>query len=119
MNHRGNVSPMHNRMQDELVDILERLHRAAGRRPRVHKEHHVPNQQGGEFVVDVADQTVHPQVYYELEERPSGKIKRYREAFAAGTGVDVVVLYVSEMRKTIGRNPRVNDLRRWITERIV
>ena len=115
MNHRGNVSEMHNRMQDELVDILERRQRD----PRVRKEHHVPNQQGGEFVIDVADLTAFPPTYYEVEERPSAKIKRYREAFAAGTGRDVVVLYVSLMRRELGRNPRVNDLRSWIKERVI
>jgi hypothetical protein len=107
---------MHNRMQDELVDILERGRRGT----RIRKEHHVPNQQGGEFVIDVADvtdPTAH--VYYEVEERPSAKIEKYREAFAAGVGADVVVLYVSEMRRALGRNPRVNELRSWIKDRVL
>jgi hypothetical protein len=116
MNHRGNVSKEHNRMQNELVDILERGRPHA----RIRKEWSVPNQQGGEFVIDVADITIpEAQVYYEIEERPSAKIKRYREAFAAGTGRDVVVMYVSQMRTELGRNPRVNDLRTWLKERAI
>jgi hypothetical protein len=110
-----NRSKMHVRMQAELVDVLKR-----GRKnPRVHMEWKVPNQQGGEFIIDVADLTEVPYIYYEIEEAPSEKIQRYREAFAAGTGVDVVVMYVSEMRKEYGDNPRVNELRSWIKDRVL
>lgn len=114
LHHRGNVSDLHDDIQDKLVRILERKGR------RVYKEHIVPSISLGNSVVDVADLTdpAHP-VYYEVES--TGRTKRFekKEAeFHTRLGKDIVLIDLRQLKKDV---PGLEFLKvtRWLEEMIV
>ena len=114
--HRGNVSPLHNTVQNELVDILERKNR------RVKKEYEVPSrvEAGKCWVVDVADITdAGNPVYYEVQDGQNASFTEKMLALANHNQIDLVPLYLSELRAALGDNPRLADLRAWIEKAVI
>lgn len=109
---------MHNLVQNILVDLLEK------ERPKriVRKEWEVANltDWNKRWVIDVADITdpAHP-VYYEIQQGQNPSFEEKEDAIAAGIGVDLHPIFIEDIERELGKNPRVLDLTKWLKERIV
>ena len=112
---RGNVSILHNGVQDLLIYLLE----ARGR--RVYKEFVVTGIAKKFCVVDVVDYTdpAHP-VYYEVES--AGRTRTFlakEKEFVKRLGKDLVLVNLRDLRKRHGMNPGYFDMKRWLEELII
>jgi hypothetical protein len=125
--HRGNVSYLHNSVQDLLVHILENKkngepgEKKSERRRKVHKEYQMAGVVQSISVVDVVDLSdpLHP-VLYEVEDQ--GRTPRFsakEEHFARRLGLDLVLIDLRELRKLHGRNPGFLDIKKWLEGKII
>ena len=116
--HRGNVGLLHNTLQNMLVDILEDRNPKA----RIYKEHPVPSKLefGKSWVVDVADLS-HPRfpTYYEIDTKSTASTRKKVEALKHHTGFDLVVITIDSMKRELGKNPGILDIKKWLEERVV